>query len=476
MTACGIQNHPSYDAHPLAETVKATATPACFAHYASHGNWRWAPHLDYIDHVLVEASYTPDYRVIIQLPTRHGKSELCSVHFPAWYAGTFPKNHIIQASATEDLAMSFSVRSRDLLIEYGNPVFGVQVRKDIRARGHWELESGGSLRAKGAGGSFFGRGANLFIIDDYFGSADQALSEVERKKITRWYYATVKNRLEPKASVVIIASSTHQEDLNHEVIKEAELGGDKFRVVSFPAIARENDLLGRKPGEPLWPWRYSLEQLESIRRSLTAKGFEWSWYSLYQQTPLDVTDSEWPAEYFPDTMWYDEVPEGTEIIGKVMALDPSVGETEKADYSALVNILVARDLTCYIEADIQRRDVIRIINDTLSWYVHLQPQDFVVEGIAFQKVLKPLLSQEATRRHILFKGRTKDYHKLGKRQRIRRTVTPHLAQGRLRFKRNSPGTALLVEQLKTFPACKFDDGPDALQMALEGAEEWVNSR
>jgi len=65
--------------------------------------------------------------------------------------------------------------------------------------------------------------------------------------------------------------------------------------------------------------------------------------------------------------------------------------------------------------------------------------------------------------------------KNGKQQRIKATITPALAQRRLHFRRGSPGCALLVEQLKGFPACKFDDGPDALEMALTLAARAVNS-
>ena len=49
--------------------------------------------------------------------------------------------------------------------------------------------------------------------------------------------------------------------------------------------------------------------------------------------------------------------------------------------------------------------------------------------------------------------------------RIRR-LTPHLAAGRIRFKGDSPGARLLVEQLRDFPNGDHDDGPDALEMAL----------
>jgi hypothetical protein len=65
--------------------------------------------------------------------------------------------------------------------------------------------------------------------------------------------------------------------------------------------------------------------------------------------------------------------------------------------------------------------------------------------------------------------------KSGKRERIKAGVTSALAQRRLHFRRGSPGCSLLVEQLKGFPTCKFDDGPDGLEMMLTLAARAVNS-
>ena len=56
--------------------------------------------------------------------------------------------------------------------------------------------------------------------------------------------------------------------------------------------------------------------------------------------------------------------------------------------------------------------------------------------------------------------------------RIRR-LGPHLAARRLRMKAGSPGTRLLVEQLKQFPVADHDDGPDALEMAVRLAAEML---
>jgi hypothetical protein len=61
-------------------------------------------------------------------------------------------------------------------------------------------------------------------------------------------------------------------------------------------------------------------------------------------------------------------------------------------------------------------------------------------------------------------------------QGIVRRIGPYLSQKRLRFKTRSPGTELLIQQLRDFPVGDHDDGPDALWSAIELAIELVNGR
>jgi predicted phage terminase large subunit-like protein len=75
-----------------------------------------------------------------------------------------------------------------------------------------------------------------------------------------------------------------------------ENGGDKWEIVSLPAIAEESDPLGRKPGEPLWPEWESLEALDRKRIAVGAR----EWTALYQQRPApedgDYFKAEWIRE------------------------------------------------------------------------------------------------------------------------------------------------------------------------------------
>jgi predicted phage terminase large subunit-like protein len=69
---------------------------------------------------------------------------------------------------------------------------------------------------------------------------------------------------------------------------------EPWEVISFPAIAEENDVLGRSVGEALWPERRPLEELLKIKSTV---GPYW-WSSLYQQRPTPAEGGLFKLEYF----------------------------------------------------------------------------------------------------------------------------------------------------------------------------------
>src|SRR5262249_47360643 len=139
------------------------------------------------------------------MPPRYGKSETCSVHFPAWYLGRLPHHRVILTGYGTDFASSFGRKVRDLLREHGPRVFGVSVRKDVTAANEWETigldgrPAGGGMLATGIGGGITGRGADCLIIDDPIKLPEEAVSKTIRDKHWAWYLSAADTRLEPNA-------------------------------------------------------------------------------------------------------------------------------------------------------------------------------------------------------------------------------------------------------------------------------------
>src|SRR5690348_8171115 len=63
-----------------------------------------APHHTLIAEKLEAVARGEIKRLMICMPPRHGKSELASRRFPAWYLGRMPDKQIIAASYNSDLA------------------------------------------------------------------------------------------------------------------------------------------------------------------------------------------------------------------------------------------------------------------------------------------------------------------------------------------------------------------------------------
>jgi predicted phage terminase large subunit-like protein len=223
-------------------------------------------------------------RVAIFIPPRHGKSETASHYGPTWFLGRLPFWRVILASYEASFAASWGRKVRDSLHEaHERGIFTADVRGDVSSVSEWETTAGGGMITAGVGGAITGRGGNLLILDDPIKNAEEAASATYRDKVWEWYTSTFYTRQEPGAAVVLMMTRWHQDDLGGRILALAETTGQgpPWHIINFPGIAEEQDLLGRQPGEALWPERYPVDTLEDRRRTLGSYQFN----ALYQQRP-----------------------------------------------------------------------------------------------------------------------------------------------------------------------------------------------
>ena len=272
------------------EPPSCLATPALYAIWASGGRWQLAPHLGLIDSQLLDVA-KGGARVIVCMPPRHGKSELVSRYFPAWFIGTFPERRVMLASYEADFAAGWGAKARDLLDRTGG-AFGVRVRGDSSARGRWDVVGHeGGMVSVGVGGAMTGRGADALIIDDLVKNYEEAHSPTQRDRVWDWFRSVAYTRLEPGGSIVVIQTRWHEDDLVGRLLEnEAE----RWQVVSLPALAEADDPLGRAEGAPLWPSRFDRAALEEKRQTLGS----YLWSALYQQRPSPAAGAVFRREWF----------------------------------------------------------------------------------------------------------------------------------------------------------------------------------
>ncbi len=209
--------------------------------------------------------------------------------------------------------------------------------------------------------------------------------------------------------------------------------------------------------ELLWPDREPLYDLMCLRATIGEAAFQ----AEKQGNPTSGHTSEWPAARFGPLIWFDQWPE-TRL--RVIALDPSKGESETSDYSAFVLLGLGEDALMYVDADLARRDTTQIVCDGLEISDRFRPDGFVVETNQYQDLLKDEFARRSRERGLMLPlyGLVNTQNK---RVRIR-TLTPYFRDLQFRFKSASEGAALLVDQLREFPTARHDDGPEALEMAV----------
>ncbi len=197
-------------------------------------------------------------------------------------------------SYEEGFACSFGGKVRDIVNRYG-PAFGVVLKDDTNAKGEWVIEGfGGGMVCKGRGGALTGRPADLLILDDMIKNAEEAQSPTILDGLWDWYCTVAYSRLGPTAPIIAVGTRWGPKDLFGRWEAEAKVGGDRFSTILFSAIATEDDILGRAPGEALWPERVPLARLERIR-STRPRWFKACWQGVPQEVEgLHFQPRIWP--------------------------------------------------------------------------------------------------------------------------------------------------------------------------------------
>lgn len=318
-------------------------------------------------------------RLMIFAPPQHGKSRL-AIEAAAMWLGKRPDDPVAYASYGADLAISHSREVRDVVEspEY-RALFGdlsfkevpVKTRDDSRAVNYWQLQAPhrGAFWAGGVNGPITGRGFLLGIIDDPFKDWADAQSPTSRQKVWDWWRGTFRHRIREGGAIVIIMTRWHEDDLCGRILAEQ---GDEWTVLRLPAEAETQEVrdqnnrflylpvglpdpLGRKPGEPLAPLRFSREALEEFKRDLGSV----VWGALYQGVPRPLEGSRFKREWF--SHFVDAVPKEAK---RVRYWDKA-GTEDGGAFTAGVLVAVHRGLV-YIEdvvkgqwSAMEREDIIR---------------------------------------------------------------------------------------------------------------------
>lgn len=224
-------------------------------------------------------------RVIINMPPRYGKTEVCVKNFISMGLAINPSSKFIHLSYSDDLALDNSEEVRDLVkSEEFQGVFPyVQVKKTSDSKKKWYTTYSGGVYATSAAGQVTGFGAGNVDLEDkelsgevdkinnnsVFGGAiiiddpikpEDATSITIRDRVNARFDSTIVNRVNSRNTpIVIIMQRLHPEDLCGYLI---DRDGDEWYVLSLPALYFNEN------GEEcaLWSFKQTVEELKDMRK------------------------------------------------------------------------------------------------------------------------------------------------------------------------------------------------------------------
>jgi len=429
---------------------RARESLLAFAEY-TNAAYEPAPHHERIAQALEAVERGEIKRLMITMPPRHGKSELASRRFPAWFIGRNPGKQIIAASYNSDLASDFGREVRNIV---GSPEFSALFKsllaQDSKAANRWHTDEGGMYVAAGVGTAITGRGADILLIDDPFKDRQEADSEITRQRVWDWYTSTAYTRLMPGGAVIVINTRWHDDDLSGRLLADQEDGGDKWELLSLPAID--------SAGNPLWPEWYPLERLEQIRSVLPAR----DWNALYQQNPIPDDGDYFKVGWFGE---YDELPPNLRYYGAsdyaVTDGDGDYTEHGIAGVDANNNIYIAGWWYGQTASDawIEAQCELIVEHEPLCWFG---------ESGVIKKAVEPFLMRRMQSREAYC--RIEWLPSINDKPTRARPIQAMASMGKVFLPKNAPWKDRLLSQLLRFPAGKYDDAVDVMSLFGRGLE------
>jgi len=441
-----------------------TRTPATLGNHLSNGSYERISHIDFLADVIAQCAERSLF-LVITVPPQHGKSELVSHYTPVWFLKKFPWKKVGLASYEMGFASEWGGKAKDTITDHGDEL-NIQLTQDTKAKGRWRLRGyGGGMTVAGIGGPFTGRGFDLIVIDDPIKNDAEALSDVYRRRNWNWYRSVVRPRLQPGGSIIVIMTRWHEQDLAgallgnppedvEELLIEEDVEPDPWEVINLPALAEDNDVLGRKPGEALWPTRYDETALKKLR---VAAGPFW-WTAQYRGKPQpegggiiktawfkSYEDEDLPATFSRVVQIWDTAHKEKQRHDRSACL--TIGQVNNPRRYYLLDLYVARlifpDLNRAAEAQYDKWDPDRVIIEDKSSGISLIQQLRRDTKVPIRAV--KAIDDKVTRAH---------------------TVTGVMEAGQVLIPRHAYWLADFLKEVGDFPAGAHDDIVDVLVHGL----------
>lgn len=430
---------------------------------AMQPDYKVGKHHRILANLLMDIAEGKKDRICVNMPPRHGKSQLVSIYFPAWFIGRYPNKKVLMVSHTTDLAVDFGRKVRNLIDSdpYKKIFPTVLLASDSKSAGRWNTNAGGEYFACGVGSALAGRGADLLLVDDPHNEQDIINGNFDVfDKAYEWFTYGARTRLMPGGRVAIIQTRWHLDDLTGRVLKDMNNeNADQYNVVEFPAILEIKDKDTDKYTEKaLWPEFFDIPALLRTKASMPV--FQWN--AQYQQNPTAEEAALVKREWWQ--VWEKDSPPTCEYI--IMSLDAAAESHNRADFTALTTwgVFLNEELGAYhlilLNSIKKRLEFPELKTLALQEYKEWEPDSFIVE----KKSAGTQLYQELRRMGVPVQEFTP--HRGTGDKMARLNSVADIVKSGLCWVPETRWAEEVVEEIAGFPFVSNDDLVDSTVMAL----------
>lgn len=399
-------------------------------------------------------------KLMIFMPPGAAKSTYTSRLFPSWFLSQDAKQTILLCSHSKDLAQNFGRTSRNF-IDASSSELGFSLAKDSQAADEWGTDKGGGFFCAGVGGRIAGRRADLALIDDPIGSVQDADSKDVRDTQWDWWKTDLKPRLKPNASLGIIQTRWHEDDLSGRILSQER---DQWNVIRIPMEAEDNDPLGRKPGELLWPEWFTQEMADDAKKDSR------TWNSLYQQNPTPESGNYFNVDGIREYSSYDSLPVNLRIYtGSDHALDLK----EENDFTCMPSVGVDEYGNLWVLPVLywDKCDTLQCVNEMFASAHRRAPLMWFCEAQHIEKAIGPFLFKRMSEEEFYFS--IQQLSSIRDKRSKARPLQGRIGQGKVFFPSFAKWWPKAKHELAVFPSGAHDDFVDALANICRGLESMI---